>query len=238
MDSAQQIEDALRELGTPERAEQERRYLKSQLEHLGTTVPEIRGVVKPYAKDLSHNGLVALVDELWSKPVHERRMAAVFLLELRVDLLEPDDLALIERLVRDSQGWVYVDGLAGNAASTLLVRFPEAASRLDAWAADDNFWLRRSALLALGGLLKAGAPLDRFARYADAMLEEKEFFIRKAIGWVLREVGKQRPDEVYAWLAPRTGRASGVTMREAVKYLQPEQRDELMLAYKEKRPVG
>ena len=57
------------------------------------------------------------------------------------------------------------------------------------------------------------------------MLEEKEFFIRKAIGWVLREAGKRRPDEVAAWLAPRTGRASGVTMREAVKYLPAADRE-------------
>jgi 3-methyladenine DNA glycosylase AlkD len=69
------------------------------------------------------------------------------------------------------------------------------------------------------------------------MLDEKEFFIRKAIGWVLREVGKQRPDEVFEWLAPRTARTSGVTMREAVKYLKPEQREALMGAYKEKRSV-
>jgi 3-methyladenine DNA glycosylase AlkD len=71
-------------------------------------------------------------------------------------------------------------------------------------------------------------PFTRFGRYADAMLDEKEFFIRKAIGWVLRETGKTRPDEVYEWLAPRIGRASGVTVREAVKYLTPEQRRMLM----------
>jgi 3-methyladenine DNA glycosylase AlkD len=59
------------------------------------------------------------------------------------------------------------------------------------------------------------------------MLDEKEFFIRKAIGWVLREAGKTRPDEVYEWLAPRVDRASGVTLREAVKYLRPDQRARL-----------
>jgi hypothetical protein len=48
-------------------------------------------------------------------------------------------------------------------------------------------------------------------------------------------VGKQRPDEVYEWLAPRTARVSGVTIREAVKYLEPQQREVLMAAYKEKR---
>jgi 3-methyladenine DNA glycosylase AlkD len=55
------------------------------------------------------------------------------------------------------------------------------------------------------------------------MLDEREFFIRKAIGWVLRDTSRRRPDLVYAWLLPRAGRASGVTLREALKYLSPEQ---------------
>jgi 3-methyladenine DNA glycosylase AlkD len=75
------------------------------------------------------------------------------------------------------------------------------------------------------------------------MLDEKEFFVRKAIGWVLREEGKRRPDEVVAWLAPRTHRASDVTLREAVKYLAPGDRDALMAAYRAgstgpRRPAG
>ena len=80
--------------------------------------------------------------------------------------------------------------------------------------------------------------MDRFLTRADRMLDEREFFIRKAIGWVLREAGKRRPDDVTAWLAPRTGRASGVTMREAVKYLRPAIREDLMTAYREQRPAS
>ncbi|MEA5116142.1 MAG: DNA alkylation repair protein, partial [Propionicimonas sp.] len=55
-------------------------------------------------------------------------------------------------------------------------------------------------------------------------LEEKEFFVRKAIGWVLRDTGKLRPELVFDWLLPRAARASGVTVREAVKYLKEDQR--------------
>lgn len=67
------------------------------------------------------------------------------------------------------------------------------------------------------------------------MLEEKEFFIRKAIGWVLRETSKKRPDLVYVWLVPRAHRASGVTMREAVKYLGDDRAASLMEVYKAAR---
>lgn len=70
-------------------------------------------------------------------------------------------------------------------------------------------------------------PFEPFGRHAEATLEEKELFIRKAIGWVLHEASKTRPDEVYAWLLPRFDRASGVTRREAVKYLSAEQKEAL-----------
>jgi 3-methyladenine DNA glycosylase AlkD len=64
------------------------------------------------------------------------------------------------------------------------------------------------------------------------MLDEKEFFIRKAIGWVLRETGKKRPDLVFEWVLPRASRMSGVTRREAVKPMTEEQRAAVLLAAK------
>jgi 3-methyladenine DNA glycosylase AlkD len=62
------------------------------------------------------------------------------------------------------------------------------------------------------------------------MLDEKEFFIRKAIGWVLRDTARTRPDLVFAWLLPRAALASGVTLREALKPLHPEQREAILAA--------
>jgi 3-methyladenine DNA glycosylase AlkD len=186
---------------------------------------------------LSHDELVALVDALWARPVFDRRMAAAMLLERRHDLLTPADLALLERLVRQSRTWALVDVLAEDVMGRVLIQHPAAESELDRWAGDADFWVRRAALLAWLEPLKHGADFRRFARHADAMLDEKEFFIRKAIGWVLRETAKRRAAEVFAWLAPRTDRVSGVTIREAVKYLPPEQRESLMGAYREKRPV-
>jgi 3-methyladenine DNA glycosylase AlkD len=87
-------------------------------------------------------------------------------------------------------------------------------------------------------LRRGGGDFDRFARYADAMLEEKEFFIRKAIGWVLRDTARRRPDLVAAWLGPRIHRASGVTVREAVKPLTPLVRAKLLQGYQDRRPVS
>ena len=236
------ITDELRAVARPERATQEKAYLKSDLEFLGATVWEIRRVVQAFAKGatpLTHDRLVALVEALWAEPVHERRMAAVVLLELYPKLLTPADLGLIERLLRESLTWALVDGLAGDVVGGILAASPaEVTPVLDRWATDADFWIRRSSLLAELQPLRKGADLAPFLRRADAMLDEKEFFIRKAIGWVLREVSKRRPDEVTAWLAPRTDRASGVTMREAVKYLPPDDRDRLMAGYREKKPAA
>jgi 3-methyladenine DNA glycosylase AlkD len=238
---AKAIEAKLRAIGTPERAVSEKAYLKSDLEFAGATVWQIRSVTKEAAGEgptLGHDDLQALVEELWTKPMHERRMAAVMLLELHPRLLGMVDLALVERLVRESKTWALVDGLATDVVGRIALKHPvEIGPILDRWAADPDFWVRRMSLLAELQPLRAGAPFDRFAAHADAMLDEREFFIRKAIGWVLRETEKRRPDEVIAWLAPRTHRASGVTMREAVRYIPEADAMRLMAAYREKRPA-
>jgi 3-methyladenine DNA glycosylase AlkD len=228
---AQRIESELRSVGTPERAAGSKRYLKSDLDFVGTTLPDIRRVVKEILKEnrLDRVALLALVEALWSKPVFERRMSAEILLEQRVGLLEEHDIDVLERLLRASLTWALVDGLAVNVVGPLVERFDSLNATLDRWAKDDDFWIRRSALLALLGPLRRGeGDWDRFASYADDMLEEKEFFIRKAIGWILRETSKKRPDLVYDWIAPRAQRASGVTMRETVKYLSGNQRNHLI----------
>ena len=234
--AADRLERALAAIGRPERAIQEKRYLKSDLAFLGATVWQIRAEVKAAvraAPALDHDQLLALVDALWGPPVFERRMAATVLLELRADLLSAADLATLERVLRESLTWALVDGLAVDVVGAVLAADPDGTGPvLDRWSTDGDLWIRRSALLAWLRPLRHGAPLDRFLGYADAMLDEKEFFIRKAIGWVLREVGKRRPDEVADWLAPRTHRASGVTMREATKYLPDADRDRLMDAYR------
>ena len=191
-EAARALAEALRPLGTPERAAQEKRYLKSDLEFFGVTVPDLRHAVQAAARGypgLDGPAVLTWAVALWREPVHERRMAAV-------------------------------EGLhACRAAGWPLI---------DAWAADPDFWLRRSALLALLPGIRAGrADLPRFTRYAEPMLAEREFFIRKAIGWVLREISRRDPRWVAAWTERHLPGMSGVTFREAVRRLPPDEAERL-----------
>jgi 3-methyladenine DNA glycosylase AlkD len=235
---AEAIEARLRGVSTRKRAEGEKRYLKSDLEFLGALVSDIRAAVRDLAPSrIGHDDLVAVVEELWATPVHERRTAAILLLARFVRELRADDLALLERLARESRTWALLDYLATDVLGPMVEADPDGLrADLDRWSADPDFWVRRASLLAELRPIRHGAPMDRFLARADTMLEEREFFIRKSIGWVLREAGKRRPGEVVAWLGPRTHRASGVTMREAVKYLPADTRSRLIGAFKERRP--
>jgi 3-methyladenine DNA glycosylase AlkD len=188
---------------------------------------------------LGHRDLVALVRALWAEPVHELHSMALSVLTKGQPVLTPSDIDLLEEMLRTSYTWAYVDHIAVHLVGGLVERNPALTSTLDRWVTDDDFWIRRSAMLALLMPLRRGeGDLARFLRYADAMLEEKEFFIRKAIGWVLRDAAKKRPAEVTAFLEPRTGRIAGLTLREAVKYLPEADRERLMGAYKAGRKRG
>ena len=188
--------------------------------------------ITQHHRQLDRQALVELTTALWDRPLFEWRMMAVLFLDAFEPLLRRSDITLLERLIRQSKTWAFVDELSIAVTGPLVERSAGLLDVLDRWSVDDDFWIRRAALLALLPQLRRGAgDFERFGRYADRMLDEREFFIRKAIGWVLRETGKKQPERVYAWLLPRCDRASGVTVREAVKYLSPRQRNALLSAY-------
>src|ERR1700722_267526 len=132
------VADELRAVGTPERAAQEKRYLKSELEFFGVAVPELRRVVKAAVRGyprLDAAGMVAWAVALWRAPVHERRTAAVEILTLAAPRLDAGDLATVERLLRESGTWALVDGLAGKVAGRNALRAPRSwAGRLQSGA--------------------------------------------------------------------------------------------------------
>lgn len=122
------------------------------LMHYGVGVPAIRAVAKGVASarpTLGHDGVIALATALWATPVYERRLTAVELLNLYSDRLGPADGSVIEHLLRDAATWALVDGLAMHVVGRMVDRHQELGSMLDRWAGDSDFWIRRSAMLAL-----------------------------------------------------------------------------------------
>jgi 3-methyladenine DNA glycosylase AlkD len=230
---------AMLPLAGPARAAQARSYLKSDLDFLGVSVPDIRRSVVAMARahpDLSRDDAVAWARALWGRPVHERRTAAIEVLRFYRDELSAAELGLVVDWVRVAHGWAYVDPLAGDIAGPIAGRYPRAWPLIDAWAGDEDFWVRRSALLTLLAGIRAGQPdLARFERYATPMLVEREFFIAKAIGWVLRETAKHDPAYVAAWTGRHLETMSGVTFREAVRRLPEPQAATLRDAYRHAR---
>jgi 3-methyladenine DNA glycosylase AlkD len=230
------VRQGLLESADPERAVQQRRYLRSQAEHWGVAVPQVRRAIR-VAGRLGHDDLVAVVDRLWHSAVFDERLAAALLLDRHASLVTADDLLWLEVMVREAGTWALVDVLVPRPLSA--ANADEAAATtavLDAWVADEDFWLRRAALLAHLVDLRAGAgDWARFTRYADTLLGDREFFVRKAMGWVLRETARRDPVGVRDWVARRTDQISGVALREAVKPLDPSDRDGLLAAYREGR---
>ena len=223
-----------------ERASFEKTYLKSDLEFLGATVPQTRKATHRLLKRLvtaetrNTESILELSRALWSPEVHELRVASTEVLRHHVDDLDLAHLSLVETRLRESKTWALVDNLAVHVAGPIISGNPSGLPILDRWANDEDFWIRRSAMLALLLDLRSGAgDLQRFSRYAESMLEEKQFFIRKAIGWVLREISKRRPEWVASWLEERLDRVSGLTLREASKRLPDTVRKDLLTKYRE-----
>ena len=126
---ANQIKSELKINSKPERAVFEKRYLKSDLEFLGATVPAVRKCAKKFAKEhkgLTRRELRALVGEMWKTRIHEVRSVAVALLDHFSSLLRPSDLSMIRKRIADAAGWAHVDWLAVNVSGSIVLDHPES----------------------------------------------------------------------------------------------------------------
>jgi len=223
----------LRRAGSASRAIGEKAYLKSDLRFWGTSQDSIRAAVREYCDahpDLTRADLRAVAESLYATDVHELRAAAIGVLERERETLDDRDSPWLIAIVRKSKSWAYVDWIAPKVIGDVIARDPRARKRLTGWAKDPSFWVRRAALLAEHDALRAGAgDFVLWSRLAVSMLDEREFFIRKAIGWVLREVSKKRPELTYAFLKKHRERVSRLSLLEGAKYLPAPRRKTLGL---------
>lgn len=218
-----QIQQELSLLADPVRAAGEKKYLKSPMKHYGVTVPSIRRIAQIWLKkhSLPIDQIIEFAQSLWQGEYHEERMLAIFLLVYRVKELTFAHYSLIEQMVKESTGWAQLDMVAAWLCGQLYSLDRNLmTSVLNNWVKDQNFWVRRAAILTfLGPARISKSDFKAFTKFAVPLLKEKEFFIRKAIGWVLREVSKKHPQWVLSFVSQHRPQMSGLTYREATRKL-------------------
>jgi len=206
----------------PERAVAMRAYMREQFPFLGIPSPQRRalarevlaGLARPTAEDLRRVALAC-----WERPEREYQYFACDLLRRHARLLSPGFLGVAWTLVSTKSWWDTVDALAAHVVGSLVARFPALALDMDEWVRDEDMWIARTAILHQ---LRFGpsTDADRLFGYCRARADHKDFFIRKAIGWALREYAKTAPDAVRSFVADHRSELSPLSVREALKNLQ------------------
>ena len=219
----------------PQQAAAMQAYMKSAMPFLGLAAPQRRQVVAAWVKAqplADAQSLQAVVMDLWRHATQrEQRYAATDLLRLRPHArwLDMGWLPLLLEMLRSGRWWDHNDEISGLALGLLLQRDPQAMKPvLRAWAVSEDLWLRRAAMLSQRSL-KTG--FDAVLLY-DCILpslqpwpQAGEFFIRKGMGWALRERSYDAPDEVQAFCREYASRLSPLTLREALKVIRKRAAD-------------
>jgi 3-methyladenine DNA glycosylase AlkD len=197
--------------------------MKSEMPYLGVSLPVFRRTVRPILKAHPLPGFEAWRDEvlgLWRKAkFREERYAAIELLGDRraKKFLTMQALPLLEELIVTGAWWDYVDNIAHHQLGAILRAEPRPMKKaMLAWSKCDDLWKRRSAILCQLGM-KEETDLDLLYRAITPALSSKEFFLRKAIGWALRQYAWTDPAEVKRWVREHEAELSGLSKREALK---------------------
>ena len=214
------IRRSLREEADPALAPGQQAYMKSSMPFLGVRVPEVRRLTKAAARSSRPADLEDLeraVRELWDEATHrEERYAATELTALRLAKGRLEFLPLYEHLAVTGAWWDHVDDVAHRIADLLDAHPGPTARAVRRWAASSDMWLRRLAIISqLGRRDRVDRTL--LVEVIEPNLADPEFFIRKAIGWALREVARVDPGWVQTFADQHD--LSPLSRREALKHL-------------------
>lgn len=215
-----ELRQLLEPLADPERACGMRRYMKDIAPYLGIPTPVRRAAVRPWLKarsDFDGDELLLLAGALHAQPEREFAYTALDLLVRYQRRIEPTGLLPLRGLALTVPWWDTVDGYA-----TLLgrvgLRWPQWDAVIASWATDPRLWARR---LALVFQVSRGDRVDLELLWAvcAANFGQSDFFLRKGIGWALRDAARSHPDEVRAFVAAHRRELSPLSIREATKHL-------------------
>ncbi|WP_139489199.1 DNA alkylation repair protein [Brevibacillus dissolubilis] len=199
-----------------------RAYMKDHFPFLGIKSPERTALLREFVREHGvpeGDMLSAVVRELWALPEREFQYAALELLEKRVKKLDVSFLPLLEELVVHKSWWDTVDTLAARLVGVFLTKHPEMIlPSVDKWLASEHMWLQRTAILfQLKYKEKTDLPL--LYRSILHVVDSKEFFLQKAIGWALREYAKTDAQAVIEFVGAHP--LAPLSRREALKHVAP-----------------
>ncbi len=219
------LHKALWSVREPERAGAQQRYMKSAMPFMGVRVP----VMRKASRDVFNRYPPAdqgewqdTILEIWYDATYrEERYAAVELTVHRPFLrwLNMESLPLLDELIIDGAWWDYVDRIAPAGLGHILSTDPKPmGAAMRRWARDENIWRRRGAILCQLGS-KERTDLPMLFDCIEACMGHPEFFVRKAMGWALRDYARTNPGEVLRYVAANESRLSDLTRKEALKHL-------------------
>ncbi|OQD54104.1 DNA alkylation repair protein [Streptomyces phaeoluteigriseus] len=203
----------------PARATAMRAYMKDVAPFLGIPTPERRALSRSVLAGLPRPGeadCTAVGLRCWALSEREYHYFAVDYLRRYAGRCSSAFLPVARRLITTVSWWDTVDLLAVHVVGPLVAADPRLTAEMDTWIADDDLWVARTALLHQLGY-KDRTDADRLFGYCLRQSGHPDFFVRKAIGWCLREYAKTDPDAVRAFLGRERGRFAPLTVREALK---------------------
>ncbi|MDF1663772.1 MAG: DNA alkylation repair protein [Planctomycetota bacterium] len=209
-------------LANPEQAKPMAAYMKTTQPFYGIKKPERVPVYRQMKKRFppkNQRAYLAAVKELWTRPHRECQYAALEYACYFKDFVNAGSMEFYEQLVREGAWWDLVDVIAAHLVGKVLLKDRETlAPVMDQWIDDDDCWIRRTALLSQ---CRHKEKTDEKQLFSHCLkrANEKEFFIRKAIGWALREYSYADPKAVKSFLLENKAKLSGLSLREGAKGL-------------------
>ena len=215
MKFTQDIQKIFYEHADKEKAIGMKAYMRNQFEYLGLTTPLRKELVRPLIKELNPTPeeLFKIAQELYLLPEREFQYTAITLLNHFWNKIE--NIKDLEHIIVQKPWWDTIDSIVGTYGH-LVKRQPELNLEMDRYSTSENFWLRRISLIYQLGYKKETNEAKLF-EYCLLMADEKEFFIRKAIGWALRQYARVEPEKVKEFVTQN--KLSTLSTREALKRL-------------------
>lgn len=206
----------------PEKAVAMQAYMKTNMPFYGVQKPARVKILRELVARFSpadREDYESLVLALWELPHREEKYLAQAVATRFGEFVVPESMPIYKRFITEGQWWDFVDEAATHMVRDLIRAHPDRIwPEVDRWIDDDDMWLRRAAIICQIGL-KEQTDTDRLFRFCEQRFDEKEFFIRKAIGWALREYAKTGPESVARFATRNRGRLSGLSYREATKHI-------------------